>query len=91
LFEKDALIFKKLNSNKISILEENKPILSFYFEDFQNFGIWTKMNAPFICLEPWLGYSDLTSSNGNIENKEAIQFVEANSIFKCSYSIEIIS
>lgn len=89
LFEKDALIFKKLNSNKISILEENKPILNFYFEDFKNFGIWTKMNAPFICLEPWLGYSDLTSSDGNIENKEAIQFVEANEIFKCSYSIEI--
>jgi len=90
LFAKDALIFKKLNSKKISILEENKPMLHFYFEDFKNFGIWTKMNAPFICLEPWLGYSDLTSSGGNIENKEAIQFVEANKSFKCSYSIEII-
>jgi galactose mutarotase-like enzyme len=91
LFAKDALIFKKLNTKKISILEENKPLLHFYFEDFTNFGIWTKTNAPFICLEPWLGYSDLTSSDGNIENKEGIQFVEANATFKCSYSIEIIS
>lgn len=90
LFEKDALIFKSLNSKKISILESEHAILNFYFEDFENFGIWTKMNAPFICLEPWLGYSDLTSSNGNIENKEGIQFVEANDIFKCSYSIEIL-
>jgi galactose mutarotase-like enzyme len=90
LFEKDALIFKSLNSKKISILESEQTILNFYFEDFKNFGIWTKMNAPFICLEPWLGYSDLTSSNGNIENKEGIQFVEANDIFKCSYSIEIL-
>ena len=89
LFEKDALIFKSLNSKKISILEENKPILSFYFDDFANFGIWTKVNAPFICLEPWLGYSDLTSSDGNFENKEAIQFVEANGTFSCSYSIDI--
>ena len=90
LFEKDALIFKSLNSKKISILESEHAILNFYFEDFENFGIWTKMNAPFICLEPWLGYSDLTSSDGNIENKEGIQFVEANDIFKCSYSIEIL-
>lgn len=90
LFEKDALIFKSLNSKKISILESEHAILNFYFEDFENFGIWTKMNAPFLCLEPWLGYSDLTSSNGNIENKEGIQFVEANDIFKCSYSIEIL-
>ena len=90
LFEKDALIFKSLNSKKISILESEHAILNFYFEDFENFGIWTKMNAPFICLEPWLGYSDLTSSDGNIENKEGIQFVEANDIFKCSYFIEIL-
>jgi galactose mutarotase-like enzyme len=90
LFEKDALIFKSLNSKKISILESEHAILNFYFEDFENFGIWTKMNAPFICLEPWLGYSDLTSSDGKIENKEGIQFVEANDIFKCSYSIEIL-
>lgn len=90
LFEKDALIFKKLKSKKISIIENNKAVLHFYFEDFKNFGIWTKMNAPFICLEPWLGYSDLTSSHGNIENKEGIQFLEANATFKCSYSIEII-
>jgi galactose mutarotase-like enzyme len=90
LFEKDALIFKSLNSKKISILESERAILNFYFEDFENFGIWTKMNAPFICLEPWLGYSDLTSSDGKIENKEGIQFVEANDIFKCSYSIEIL-
>lgn len=90
LFEKDALIFKSLNSKKISILESEHAILNFYFEDFENFGIWTKMNAPFICLEPWLGYSDLNSSDGNIENKEAIQFVEANDVFKCSFSIEVL-
>lgn len=90
LFDKDALIFKKLNSKKISILEENKPMLHFYFEDFKNFGIWTKSNAPFICLEPWLGYSDLTTSDRIIENKEGIQFVEANETFNCMYSIEIL-
>ncbi len=90
LFEKDALIFKELNSNRISLLEDNKSILHFYFADFKQFGIWTKMNAPFICLEPWLGYSDLTDSDGNIENKEGILFLEANKNFKCSYLIEII-
>ncbi len=90
LFEKDALIFKKLNSKRISLLEENEPILHFHFENFKNFGIWTKINAPFICLEPWLGYSDLAASDGNIENKEGILFLEAGKTFKCCYRIEII-
>ncbi|WP_309641720.1 aldose 1-epimerase family protein [Flavobacterium sp.] len=90
LFEKDALIFKTLRSKKITLLENGKPILDFHFKDFKNFGIWTKVNAPFICLEPWLGYSDTLNSNGNIEEKEAIQFVEAQKEFNCTFKIEIL-
>ena len=90
LFEKDALIFKRLNSKKITVLENNMPLLHFRFEDFPNFGIWTKMNAPFICLEPWLGYSDTVNASGNIMEKEAIQFAPANQAFDCSFSIEIL-
>ena len=47
------------------------------------------MNAPFICLEPWLGYSDVLTSNGNLEDKEGIQFLEAQKVFHCNFKIEI--
>lgn len=90
LFEKDALIFKKLKSKKITIIENDVPYLLVAFEDFPNLGIWTKKNAPFICLEPWIGYSDTVHSNGNILDKEAIQFVEQNKTFECNFSIEIL-
>ena len=90
LFENDALIFKSLNSKRISLLENNLPILHFRFDDFQNFGIWTKNNAAFICLEPWLGYSDTLNATGNILEKEGIQFVGAKKAFKCNFSIEIV-
>lgn len=89
LFEKDALIFKKLNSNEITIMENNNALLNVHFKDFPNLGIWTKNNAPFICIEPWLGYSDSINSSGNILEKEAIQLVEANETFDCSFSVEI--
>lgn len=89
LFENDALIFKTLQSKKIAILENGKPILNFHFRDFHNFGIWTKLNAPFICLEPWLGYSDTLTNNGNLLKKEAIQFVEPLQEFNCNFKIEI--
>lgn len=90
LFENDALIFKKLNSKCISILENNIPLLHFKFNDFPNFGIWTKDKAPFICLEPWLGYSDVQNATGNILEKEGIHFVESKKSFDCSFSIEIV-
>ena len=91
LFEKDALIFKKLNSKKISILENTIPILTLECEDFPHLGIWTKKNAPFLCLEPWLGYSDAVTCSGNILEKEAIQIVEVNEVFECQFTIEILA
>lgn len=90
LFEKDALIFKKLQSKQIILLEKNEPILNFRFDGFPNFGIWTKVNAPFICLEPWAGYSDISNSNGNITEKEGIQLLQANASKWHSFSIEIL-
>ncbi len=90
LFEKDALVFKHLESNKITLFENQKPRLHFHFEDFENFGIWTKNQAPFICLEPWLGYSDTVSSNGNFEEKEGIRWVEPASTYHCEFKIEIV-
>ncbi|TXI71430.1 MAG: aldose 1-epimerase family protein, partial [Flavobacterium sp.] len=58
LFEKDALVFKHLQSNKLTLLKKNEPVLSVQFEGFPYLGIWTKPNAPFLCIEPWCGLAD---------------------------------
>lgn len=90
LFKRDALIFKKLQSNSLTIIEEEKPILKVHFQDFPSLGIWTKVGAPFICLEPWFGYSDTTESNGNLFEKEGVIVLEANAKFQAKFSIEIL-
>ncbi|MES2410002.1 MAG: aldose 1-epimerase family protein [Bacteroidota bacterium] len=90
LFENDALIFKELKSKQIQILETGIPILNFKFKGFPNFGIWTKINAPFICLEPWAGYSDDLNATGNILEKEGIQTIESNSSKEFEFTIEIL-
>jgi len=90
LFEKDALIFKKLKSKVITILEYKNPILRVQFDNFPNLGIWTKNNAPFLCIEPWAGYSDTIHSSGNIVEKEGIQLLEAHQVMQYNFSIEIL-
>jgi galactose mutarotase-like enzyme len=90
LFKKDALIFKKLESKSITILENQNPLLRVRFDDFPNLGIWTKVNAPFLCIEPWLGYSDTVHSTGNILEKEGIQLLEAKKSKEFNFSIEIL-
>lgn len=89
-FENDALIFKTMKSKSIEILENQKPLLRFKFDDFPNFGIWTKVNAPFICLEPWLGYSDTFKANGNLFDKEGSIALEENATFDAHFDIEIL-
>lgn len=89
-FENDALIFKTMESKSIAILENQKPLFRFSFQDFPNFGIWTKIDAPFICLEPWLGYSDTSESNGNLFEKEGVVVLEENKIFEAGFTIEIL-
>ena len=90
LFKKDALIFKKLQSRNITILENEIPLLRVQFDDFPNLGIWTKDNAPFLCIEPWLGYSNTIHSSGNILEKEGIQLLEEKKSFQCNFNIEIL-
>ncbi|MGO4904179.1 aldose 1-epimerase family protein [Flavobacterium sp. W20_MBD1_R3] len=90
LFENDALIFKRLQSNSLTILENKNPILRVHFQDFPSLGIWTKINAPFLCIEPWFGYSDTSESSGNLFEKEGIKILESNATFHSKFSIEIL-
>ncbi len=90
LFENDALIFKSLQSNSLTILNYSKPIVRITFNRFPNLGIWTKNNAPFICIEPWYGYSDTEENFGNLFEKEGIQVLIENEVFKSKFSVEIL-
>jgi galactose mutarotase-like enzyme len=90
LFERDALIFKKLESKSLTIVEKEIPRLKVHFEDFPNLGIWTKVGAPFLCIEPWFGYSDTIETNGIFFEKEGIIVLEVNDTFQTKFSIEIL-
>ena len=89
LFENDAIVFKNLQSKTITLLEHNKPYLKINFSDFEHFGIWKKSDAPFLCLEPWLGFADHHDSNGNLFEKKGIQILESGAEFTAEFSIEV--
>ncbi|QSW89480.1 aldose 1-epimerase family protein [Flavobacterium endoglycinae] len=90
LFENDALVFKTLESNSLTILENSKPYVQIDFEDFPSLGIWTKDQAPFICIEPWFGYSDTADNSGDLFQKEGILTLEADQTFNSQFSIKIL-
>lgn len=90
LFNKDALVFKHLQSNSISILN-NKNVhgLTVNFEGFPYMGIWNSGNANFVCIEPWCGIADGVNSTGKLEEKEGINSLAANAVFERTWSIAL--
>lgn len=90
LFEKDAMIFKKLKSRKVRLRSHRSDqYITLRFSDFNFLGIWTKPHAPFVCLEPWLGITDSVNTDGNLKNKEAMIKLPVGQSFMAQYSIEI--
>ncbi len=86
-FTHDAIIMGNLKSKKIRLIENNNTRLVLDFTGFKYLGIWSKKNAPFICIEPWYTTADYTDSNSIFEEKKDNIKLEENEEFECSYSI----
>lgn len=86
-FTHDAIIMGNLESKKIRLIENNNTRLVLDFTGFKYLGIWSKKNAPFICIEPWYTTADYTDSNSIFEEKKENIKLEENEEFECSYSI----
>ena len=89
LFEEDALVFKNFATKSLTLAKNNESVMKVSFPDFPYLGIWTKKDAPFICIEPWLGIADNANASGKIEEKESIQILENNSKKQIAWSVEL--
>ena len=90
LFDDDALIFKKLKSRKVSLKSrKSQQVLTVRYSDFKYLGIWAKPNAPFVCIEPWLGIADHENTDGDYLKKDGLITLPKGEVFEAEYSIEI--
>ena len=90
IFENDALIFKALRSKEVKLISKKSAtevILS--FSDFKSLGLWAKPKAPFVCIEPWLGYADVIDANQKLCDKEGIIKLLPKKEFMAEYSIQV--
>lgn len=87
-FKNDAIILKNIKSRKIYLKTEAKNILSMEFKNFPYLGIWSKEDAPFVCIEPWFNTADKVDSNGIFEEKEDLIELKPNAEFKAEYKVK---
>jgi galactose mutarotase-like enzyme len=89
LFENDALILKSAQSREITIKKGTEDYVKVAYPAFPHLGLWTKTDAPFLCIEPWQGYSDTNDASGNLAEKEGIILLRPQEKFSAGFSIKI--
>lgn len=88
-FNNDALIMKGITSNKISLKKKvtEETVLTMDFTDFPYLAIWSKPNAPFICIEPWFSTADTVKGSGVFTQKRDLISLKPNDSFECKYTV----
>ena len=91
VFDNDALILDDYQTDIVTLLDNDRnPYLSVAFTS-PLVGLWSppKKNAPFVCIEPWYGRTDVVRYNGSFEDREHMNHLAPHSTFKAKYEITI--
>ena len=88
MFEKDALIFDGGQFDEVWIYhKDGTPYVGMKCAGFPNFGIWSVKDAPFVCLEPWMGRCDNVGFDKELSEKPYVNRVKVGESFEQSYEI----
>lgn len=95
LFQSDVIIFDDIKSRSVSYGSAEGPRIKIGFPDAPGaaapyLGIWTKPNAPFICIEPWHGFTDPEGFSGDFKDKPGIFVLSAGASLSAHMDITLI-
>jgi len=89
LFRDDAIIFKDLKSTEVSIRSKNhSEYLSVAYAGFNYLGIWAKVNASYVCIEPWLGCADSADKPLAFSAREGVIRLEPEQEYSAAFRIK---
>lgn len=90
-YKYDALVFDNIDFDHLTLTNnEETHGITFEFKGFPMLGIWTPYpkDAPFICIEPWIGCADPTVHDGLFEHKTHVQTLEPSKENTIKYSFK---
>lgn len=88
MFENDALIFDNGQIEEVWLChKDGTPYVGLKCEGFPNFGIWSVKDAPFVCLEPWMGRCDDVGFDKELSEKPNVNKVAPGESFQKEYTI----
>lgn len=87
-FEVDSLVFKGVKSKSVTLKNrETGKAVTLEYEGFGYLSFWTRVGAPFICIEPWCGVQHTVGDSPDIKKREGVNVLGADKTFTRVHSI----
>lgn len=86
----DALVFKDVKSKSATLVGKTSGRrVKVDFDGFDYLVLWHKYTAPYLCIEPWCGLSDVTGSSYDFREKEGMRALEPKEHFTRTHTITV--
>lgn len=92
-FSVDALVFKSFRSDSINLCaNDGSRELKVDFPGFTHLLVWTmsQVNAPYICIEPWIGGPDYIDCGYDLSKRNGARLLDSGKEFTAKHTITII-
>jgi galactose mutarotase-like enzyme len=77
LFAHDALCFLDCASRSLAFADASGASITMEYPGYPHAALWTRPQAPFLCLEAWTGYSDPEGFTGDLIDKPGMRALES--------------
>ena len=89
-FALDAVVFKDVKSNSVTLRSRiSDRRVRVEFDGFDYLVLWHKHTAPYLCIEPWCGLSDLAGSSFNFAEKAGMRALAPGAHFARTHVITV--
>jgi galactose mutarotase-like enzyme len=90
LFAEDALVFKGLRSDYVTLTGNNTPHgLRMRIGGWPDLGIWAAPGAPFVCIEPWQGHADFVNHDQELIHKEGVVALHGGKYWEKAWDVTL--
>lgn len=90
LFNEDALVFSNIACDWVRLRKKNANRgIIVRFTDYPHLALWSKPNADYVCIEPWLGLPDREDESTDLVQKTTYKTLNANTKFSIDIETEI--
>lgn len=93
LFARDALVLEEYQINQVILYDkEYRPYIAVQTDDAPVWGLWSPpaKNAPFVCIEPWMGRCDHDGYAGDITGRDYMNCLEPGKSKTFSFRIMVV-